>query len=118
MVHIKPINYIHLIVIYLFLTIVRGIFIFCSKPLLRMLSAEKKEVTWQDCCVMTWGGLRGAVGLALAIQVNRGKASDKNGVPQITTEEAELVLFFVSGIAFLTTAINATTAPRLVEMLG
>jgi len=56
--------------------------------------------------------------LALAIQVSREQARDKDDVPQISDEEAKLVLFFVSGVAFLTTCFNATTAPALVSWLG
>jgi len=118
MVHIPPVNYLHLIVLYIFLTFVRGAFLFASMPVLKWLSPEKKPVSWEDAMVMCWGGLRGAVGLALAMQVNNGRARNSKGVPQITEEDARLVLFFVSGIAFLTTCINAMTAPRLVQYLG
>jgi len=68
--------------------------------------------------VMTWGGLRGAVGLALAIQVHNGRAPDKDGNYMISQGEADRVLFFVSGVAFLTMIVNATTAPALVRKLG
>jgi len=72
-----------------------------------------------DAAVMTWGGLRGAVGLALAIQVYNDRAPDEiRGIPQISQQQAEVVIFFVSGIAFLTTIINATTAPALVNRLN
>merc|ERR1719424_1463868 len=99
--------------------LVRGCFLFGSLPLLKLLSPTRTAVTWQDATVMTWGGLRGAVGLALAIQVANGKGWNGDiGKHHIADEEAELVLFFVSGVAFLTTLINATTAPMLVKKLG
>jgi sodium/hydrogen exchanger 10/11 len=115
---VELIAYVYLFVIYCVLMIFRGCLIFASRPLLRILSKNKEEVSWEDALVMTWGGLRGAVGLALAIQVYNEKVPDKNGNPQITDEEARYVLFFVGGIAFLTMAVNATTAPRLVHWLG
>lgn len=118
MVHIKIIDYLHLLVIYFVLLAVRGSLIFGSRPLLRMLSHDNLPVSLSDAAVMTWGGLRGAVGLALAIQVRRGRAPDSNGNPKIEVTEADRVLFFVSGIAFLTTVVNATTAPVLVQELG
>merc|ERR1719387_303536 len=62
---------------------------------------------------MTWGGLRGAVGLALAIQVTVDRADG-----QLSNKEADRVLFFVGGIAALTLVINATTCPRVVNNLG
>jgi hypothetical protein len=62
---------------------------------------------------MTWGGLRGAVGLALAIQVNIEKAAGK-----ISELNADRVLFYTGGVAFLTLCINAVTCPALVKYLG
>jgi len=50
--------------------------------------------------------------------VRRGRAADSDGNPQIDVYTSERVLFFVSGIAFLTTVINATTCPLLVSFLG
>jgi len=38
--------------------------------------------------------------------------------PQIHKDDAERLIFFVSGVAFLTTLVNATTAPSLVGKLG
>jgi len=123
-VDIPPINWLHLLVIYTFLMILRGSIFFGSRPLLKYLHADRLPVTWQDATLMTWGGLRGAVGLALAIQVNNGKAPCVNAEvckltePQIHKDDAERLIFFVSGVAFLTTLVNATTAPSLVGKLG
>lgn len=118
MTHIRPIDYLHLIVVYIVLLAVRALFVFSSTPLLRLLSADKQPVTFADATVMWWGGLRGAVGLALAIQVRRDRATNEDGVPQVDEYDSRRVLFFVSGIAFLTTIINATTAPHVVKYLG
>jgi len=116
---IDPIDFLNLFVIYVFLVFLRGALIFCSRPILKRLSEDGQEVTWQDAALMTWGGLRGAVGLALAIQVNNGRAAHiVTGEPMIAKKDAERLLFFVSGVAFLTTMINATTAPTLVKFLG
>merc|ERR1719158_2137466 len=62
---------------------------------------------------MTWGGLRGAVGLALAIQVAINRADGK-----LSEETGRRVLFYVGGIAALTLCVNATTCPALVRKLG
>lgn len=117
-VDIPPINWLHLIVIYIVLLTVRATMLFGSRPILQYLHSDNKPVSWQDATLMTWGGLRGAVGLALAIQVNNGRAPNADGVPQIDEQDAQRLLFFVSGIAFLTTLINATSAPYLVAKLG
>ena len=39
------------------------------RPVLRLLHPDRLPLTWEDATVMSWGGLRGAVGLALAMQV-------------------------------------------------
>merc|ERR1740138_1268661 len=103
MVHIAFIDYINLIVIYIFLLVLRGSFIFASRPLLKLLHKDQQPLAVEDALVMTWGGLRGAVGLALGIQVRRGRAENDDGIPQIDEDTANRVLFFVAGIAFLTT---------------
>jgi len=118
MIKIEAIYYLRLLVLYAFVMVSRGVVIFASRPFLRCLSPEKQAVSLSDALVMTWGGLRGAVGLALAIQVSADGAPNEAGEKQIADDKAELVLFFVSGIAFLTTLVNATTAPKLVEWLG
>merc|ERR1719424_1819185 len=97
MVVIDGADYINLVVIYAVLLILRGGLIFASRPLLRLLAADKEPVSVADALVMTWGGLRGAVGLALAIQVRRGMAEGEDGVRRMTESQAERVLFFVSG---------------------
>mmetsp|Transcript_23241 Transcript_23241/g.51423 ORF Transcript_23241/g.51423 Transcript_23241/m.51423 type:complete len:1252 (+) Transcript_23241:95-3850(+) len=118
MVDIDLIDYVHLGVIYLVLLTTRGTFVFLSRPLLKWLSVDKLPVSMEDAAVITWGGLRGAVGVALAIQVQLERAPDSSGNEQVSAKDGRRVLFFVSGIAFLTTIINATTAPALVRMLG
>jgi len=117
-VEIDLIDFLHLFVIYVFLVLLRGCLLFASRPILKYLSKDGLEVTPADTILMTWGGLRGAVGLALAIQVNNDRAPNEDGVEQITQRDAQRLLFFVSGIAFLTTTVNATTAPFLVHKLG
>merc|ERR1719443_2744496 len=62
-VDIEAVDYARLLAIYVALLAIRSAIFFCSRPLLRLLHADKKPVSWQDAVVMTWGGLRGAVGL-------------------------------------------------------
>jgi len=113
-VNISLQDYLNLVIIYLALVVIRGSVIFGSRSVLRWLSADgKRAVSAKDAMVMTWGGLRGAVGLALAIQIYNDKAGGK-----IENHEAHRVLFFVGGVALLTTIVNATTAPALVNWLG
>lgn len=115
MVRMPFMDYLHLIVIYLVLVIIRLSMLMASRPLMNYFGRNQNppvETSVADCLVMTWGGLRGAVGLALAIQVT----IDRPG--NIEQLEAERVLFYVGGVAALTLAINATTCPALVKFLG
>mmetsp|Transcript_12585 Transcript_12585/g.28486 ORF Transcript_12585/g.28486 Transcript_12585/m.28486 type:complete len:1167 (-) Transcript_12585:177-3677(-) len=116
MVDIDAIDYVHLCVIYVVLLVVRFCLIWFSRPLLRRLNKDRIPVSREDALVMTWGGLRGAVGLALAIQVHNDTIQEPSD--KITSGEGQRVLFFVGGIAFLTTIVNATTCPLLVQRLG
>jgi len=110
---IDAIDVLHLLVIYVVLVIFRAAIMFGSRPILRLLSPDYTPVSAADAAVMTWGGLRGAVGLALSIQLMRDKAGGN-----IDDAEANKVFFFTAGIAFLTLIINATTCPKLVGWLG
>ncbi|CAK0859427.1 unnamed protein product, partial [Prorocentrum cordatum] len=111
-------DWMNLGLIYVAITVIRGLIMFCSRPLLTVLHADRAEVSVADCMVMTWGGLRGAVGLALAIQVSIDRAADDSGHEHISEEDADRVLFYVGGVALLTLIINATTCPSLVKKLG
>ena len=66
--------------------------------------------TWQSASVLMWGALRGAVSLALALQVNHN-----NGFCQAMRSK---ILFFVSGIVVLTLLINSTSFNKVLSMLG
>jgi len=89
---------------------------FVSIPLLNRVGDD--NVSLADASLMAWGGLRGAVGLVLAIQVHNELAPNANGEPQISESDGRRLLFFVSGIACLTMVVNAVTAPTLVHRLG
>ena len=72
----------------------------------------RKKLKWRDGVVMTWGGLRGAVGLALAIAVKelRGDA--------VAEKSKQLLLFHVGGLAFCTLFFNGTSSGALLGALG
>eukprot|EP00116_Pleurobrachia_bachei_P000825 sb/3461087/ len=66
--------------------------------------------TWQSASVLMWGALRGAVSLALALQVNHN-----SGFCQAMRDK---ILFFVSGIVVLTLLVNSTTFNKILSLLG
>ena len=57
----------------------RGLVLAFFSPLLARIAYG---LTWQSAVVMTWGGLRGAVGLALGLMVLKNEAIDPTGVTQ------------------------------------
>eukprot|EP00928_Gymnodinium_smaydae_P023909 TRINITY_DN19542_c0_g1_i2.p1 TRINITY_DN19542_c0_g1~~TRINITY_DN19542_c0_g1_i2.p1 ORF type:complete len:862 (+),score=215.31 TRINITY_DN19542_c0_g1_i2:329-2587(+) len=107
-------EWLHLLVIYVFLVLLRIGFLQCSRPILRLIHKEKEAVSFADAMVMAWGGLRGAVGLALAIQV---ADYSKTGA-MLSEKDGRRVLFYTGGVAFLTLIVNAMTCPLLVQRLG
>eukprot|EP00449_Zooxanthella_nutricula_P048481 CAMPEP_0198612090 /NCGR_PEP_ID=MMETSP1462-20131121/157720_1 /TAXON_ID=1333877 /ORGANISM="Brandtodinium nutriculum, Strain RCC3387" /LENGTH=1019 /DNA_ID=CAMNT_0044343893 /DNA_START=1 /DNA_END=3056 /DNA_ORIENTATION=+ len=98
------------VAVYVAVTIIRFVMLLLMRPLLNRCG---RSVSMRDVLIMTWGGLRGMVGLALAILVDRNRA---NGM--LSPMDGERVLFLVGGVAALTLVVNATTAPKLCEYLG
>lgn len=68
-------------------------------------------LTLKDSIVMVWGGLRGAVGLALALIVEL----DENKLPG---DFRALTIFYMGTMAASTLIINGTSMPYLLKMLG
>ena len=59
---------------------------------------------------MTWGALRGALGLFLSLILD--------GNDKIPKHKSDLILFYSSSIAILTLVINGTTTGAVVSRLG
>jgi len=98
-----------LVYIYLASLAARGITVLVFYPLLKRMglgfNAADALVTW-------WGGLKGAVGLSIAMIVHfsasKGHALERTGVR---------FMFHMGGVYFLTTVINATFSSPLVQYL-
>ncbi|KAL5006670.1 hypothetical protein ScPMuIL_015476 [Solemya velum] len=105
---IHGIDWFYMFALYFGLFVIRGLVIGIFSPVLRHTGYG---MTWRDGIVMTWGGLRGAVGLALALKVAHHDEIDQEKV-------GLRVLIHVSGIVFLTLLINASTILGLLKVLG
>mmetsp|Transcript_54789 Transcript_54789/g.143113 ORF Transcript_54789/g.143113 Transcript_54789/m.143113 type:complete len:943 (+) Transcript_54789:86-2914(+) len=103
-------DFVWVLVVYVLLIIIRFVTIVVLWPALNL---SGQPVRMRDILVMTWGGLRGMVGLALAILVREDRAQGA-----LDQEDADHVLFMVGCIAALTLVVNATTAPALCGLLG
>jgi NhaP-type Na+/H+ or K+/H+ antiporter len=104
----------YLIVLYLLLTCIRFLIFACAYPITSRIGLKSSP---QEMIFQSFGGLRGAVGIALAISldgiVRKAQASD----PKFELQTNKL-FGFVGGIAFMTLMINATTAGPLLRKLG
>jgi CPA1 family monovalent cation:H+ antiporter len=89
------------------LIVARALSIFGVMPFLGRLM---EAVDFRYQAVMFWGGLRGAVGLALALTVVTTK-----GIP---LEVQQLVLTLTAGVVLFTLLVNALTMEPLIVMLG
>ncbi|MEH6648526.1 MAG: cation:proton antiporter [Motiliproteus sp.] len=96
-----------LLALYLGLLLIRGVMVLLLLPLLRR---QGLGLSRNKALVLTWGGLRGAVALALAMLVAQH--------PQVNDTVAEQVLFLSAGIVALTILINGSTMGWLFARLG
>lgn len=86
--------------------LIRGIMLILLFPLLSNLGSGIRK---QEAMVSWWGGLRGAVGLALALAMKKD--------PEVPEEVGDKILWLVAGAAGLTMLINATTCGKLIHYL-
>lgn len=92
-------------VLYFFVILIRLVGIGIFYPILQKTG---EGFDYKELILSVWGGLRGALGIALALAVFANK--------DFTSRRAKiLILFHTCGIATLTLLINGTTAKGVVE---
>lgn len=96
-----------LILIYIALNFIRFAMIMLLYPVMKRLGYG---LTRRESVILTWGGLRGALAMILALMVFY--------TPAIPEDIRSQVLFFTAGIVTLTLCINATTMRALLNRLG
>lgn len=94
-------------VVILALIAARAIAVFGSFPLTKFF-IEKVDLPFQT--VIFWGGLRGAIGLALALTV-----ATTDGIPEMVQQT---ILTLAAGVVLFTLFINALTIEPLITWLG
>jgi len=101
-----------LVVVFLLMVLVRALMMLLFYPILRWRPGGRGSdtylITKEDAIVCAWGGLRGPVGLALAVLMNE----------ELPLNEGARVLFHVGGIALLTLVVNGLSCARLMRRLG
>lgn len=97
----------HVISTYVVVNIFRGVMVVMLSPILRNIGYG---LPWKHAVVLTWGGLRGAVSIALSLILTE--------VREFGYDATDKLLIQVSGIVVLTLVINATTMTPLLNVLG
>ncbi|KAL1526310.1 hypothetical protein AB1Y20_015027 [Prymnesium parvum] len=92
-------------VTYVAVVVIRLITLLALLPILRRLGYG---LSLPGVLVCTWGGLRGAVGLALALSMQ---------VDLLGSRDGKLVVLQVAGVALLTLLVNAPLSPALLSYL-
>lgn len=96
-----------LMLLYVGMTFIRAGAILLLSPVLKRVGYG---LTPREGLVLVWGGLRGSLGLALALVLKLEMAGD-DGL-------GDLSLFFIGGIVVLTLVVNGTTTGPLLRVLG
>jgi len=104
---ITAVDWLYLLLLYVVLNVVRLFTLMLLWPILKNLGYG---ITWQEILVVAWSGLRGAVGLVLALLVAEGDRQQP--------ENGARFLFYMAGIAVLTLVVNGTTTGTLLKYMG
>ena len=99
-------DFIDLGIIYVGIHLIRGLIVVVLFPAMKRIGYG---VTKADALVLWWGGLRGVIGLAMALIVA------ESDMPSYIKDP---FLFITAGIVLLTSLINATTIKAMVKGLG
>lgn len=92
---------------YAVIMLIRAALTFGFQPITNRLS---DGVSSKDSAVIAWGGLRGAVSLALALIVARH--------PKVDPDTGRQILLVTGGVVLLTILVNGTTVGRLLAAFG
>ena len=104
----------YMLLLYVLLTLIRAVLFFGAYPITSRigLKTNLKETLFQ-----VYGGLRGAVGIALAIALDHAVRVNADPDSEFV-EQTNKAFGMVGGIAFCTLMINGTTAGPLLVKLG
>lgn len=96
-----------LLIIYIGLNLIRWLMVMMLYPIMKRMGYGLSK---RESVILSWGGLRGALGMTLALMVSY--------TPAIPESIRHQVLFFTAGTVTLTLVVNATTMRWLLNKLG
>ena len=99
-------DYVRLVILYGACTAIRTVVVLSTFTVLKLTSAP---LMLRDQFVSIWAGVRGAVGLSLAMMVF--------GETSICQPYRSQIMFYTAGIVVLTVLINSSTMPWLLRLL-
>lgn len=95
------------IILFIGLNLIRYLMIQILFPILKRNGYGLSKA---EAIILSWGGLRGALGMSMALMVSCNT--------QIPQETRDLILIYTAGIVTLTLCVNATTSKWLVNKLN
>jgi len=107
-------DFIALIILYIGCHVIRALVIQLFLPVMKRIGYG---LSYKEAVIVWYGGLRGAVGLALAL-IFAGELSRVAAHDPALLRIADQFLFYSAGIVALTLLINATTIKYFIKILG
>jgi len=107
--HITYVDFLYAVLTWFVLLVVRFIIVFSFYPALRRMGYG---TTWQALIAVSWGGLRGALGLALGLMM------ESHLIATGETVLGHAIVLDVAVVAMLSLVINAPTTAPLLRALG
>mmetsp|Transcript_14784 Transcript_14784/g.20973 ORF Transcript_14784/g.20973 Transcript_14784/m.20973 type:complete len:914 (+) Transcript_14784:196-2937(+) len=111
----EPQDWGYLFLLFIFVMAIRFFLVFACYPLISNIGIG---TDWREALFMSYSGLRGAVGLALALSLFSEVHEITSDSDSKYTDYTEKVFFFTGGIAMLTLCINAPTCGPVLKRLG
>lgn len=106
-----------LLALYVFVMLIRSVMVLVSYP---VISNVGLKTNFREAGFMVWGGLRGSVGIALALALDNivVELPDTDPNKQELRRETVKVFIFVGGITLLTLGVNGTSSAWVLKKLG
>ena len=107
----------YLLLLVVFVVLIRTVMVACSYPVVANFGLKTNR---REAAFMVWGGLRGAVGIALALALDNRVTQLPDSEPEKATlrKQTIQVVIFVGGVSLLTLLVAGTSSPCVLKKLG